>query len=193
MLRPFAHFFPTNIRLLVPTSTPALFDFSYALLYASKDICTSGRERCGRSCVVCCEGQRVRRSGKAENERFQDGSDSKDSESAYGNAEDMAWHTWIDYPKWTELVNAYHASGGKNVFKLDYVARTPDWALFGAEEQGFSPYEVHFKRSKSGRTVTGEKQGSASAIAKMTSVLPNALQVARRATPAVWLWMVLLE
>ena len=107
-----------------------------------------------------------------------EGGDSKDSEGVVvSDADTMgekAWHTWIDYPKWTELVTAYHASGGKKTFsKFDYVARTPDWAIFGAEEQGFSPYEVHFKRSKTGRTVTGEKQGSAQAIAKMTSVATN--------------------
>ena len=117
---------------------------------------------------------------KAEGRELGDGSDSKDSDSPRGGAKDMAWHTWIDYPKWTKLVKEYHASGGKKTFsKFDYVARTPDWAIFGAEEQGFSPYEVHFKRSKSGRTVTGEKQGSASAIARMTSVSHNSPSSAR--------------
>ncbi len=108
------------------------------------------------------------------------GADSKNPEGVVvsdvdtDRKDEMAWHTWIDYPKWTELVTAYHASGGKKTFsKFDYVARTPDWAVFGAMEQGFSPYEVHFKRSKTGRTVTGEKQGSAQAIAKMTSVATN--------------------
>ena len=29
---------------------------------------------------------------------------------------EMAWHTWIDYPKWTKLVTAYHETGGKKTF-----------------------------------------------------------------------------
>ena len=84
---------------------------------------------------------------------------------------EYAWHTWIDYPKWTKLVNKFHATNGKAKFsKLDYVARTPSWALYGAPEAGFSPYEVHFKRRANGRTVTNEKSASASEIAKATSV-----------------------
>lgn len=93
------------------------------------------------------------------------------SNDAYHNNEEYAWHTWIDYPKWTQLVNEYHRTNGKATFsKLDYVARTPSWALYGAPEAGFSPYEVHFKRSANGRTVTNERSASAKEIAEGTNV-----------------------
>ena len=96
--------------------------------------------------------------------------DSKE-ETKQDSKEEYAWHTWIDYPKWTALVTEYHRTNGKATFsKLDYVSRTPSWALYGAPEAGFSPYEVHFKRSANGRTVTNERSASAKEIAKGTSV-----------------------
>jgi tRNA wybutosine-synthesizing protein 1 len=54
---------------------------------------------------------------------------------------DNKWHTWIDYEKFFELINATSASGEcKDSFTgLDYAARTPDWAVFGSEESGFDP------------------------------------------------------
>jgi hypothetical protein len=71
----------------------------------------------------------------------------------------------------TKLVTKFHETNGQAKFsKLDYVARTPSWALYGAPEAGFSPYEVHFKRSANGRTVTNEKSATAKDIAKGTSV-----------------------
>jgi hypothetical protein len=37
------------------------------------------------------------------------------------------WHTWIDYPKFHECVNAYYASGGAKTFTAyDYMAPTPE-------------------------------------------------------------------
>ncbi len=56
-------------------------------------------------------------------------------------------------PKWyTELlftvlwhVQALVASG-KSFFTTDYMLPTPDWAVYGAEEAGFDPQEVRFKK-----------------------------------------------
>ncbi len=57
------------------------------------------------------------------------------------------WHTWIDYDKFQTLVAEYHASGGTATFSAtDYMAVTPNWALYGAEEEGFSPFEKRWKR-----------------------------------------------
>jgi len=54
---------------------------------------------------------------------------------------DGNWHTWIDYPKFHSLAQA-----GKPFSSVDYMAETPKWALFGSEEQGFSPDQERFKR-----------------------------------------------
>jgi len=52
-----------------------------------------------------------------------------------------AWHTWIDYDKFHELVKI-----GKPFTSVDYMALTPPWALFGSKEQGFAPEQERFKR-----------------------------------------------
>ena len=44
------------------------------------------------------------------------------------------WHTWIDYPKFFELVRS-----GQPFTSLDYTAETPDWAVYGHEAAGFDP------------------------------------------------------
>ena len=99
------------------------------------------------------------------------GETKKEGEGEEEEEGEYAWHTWIDYPKWTQLVMEWHRTKGTAKFsKLDYVARTPSWALYGAEEAGFSPYEVHFKRSANGRTVTNERSGKAEDIARATTV-----------------------
>lgn len=54
---------------------------------------------------------------------------------------DGEWHTHIDYPKFFELLES-----GKPFNSLDYVAKTPSWALFGAPEAGFDPNETRFYR-----------------------------------------------
>src|SRR6218665_853589 len=60
-----------------------------------------------------------------------------------------AWMTWIDYDRFHELVGEHVASNGTRSFTaLDYMARTPDWAIFGAQEQGFDPQEERFFRTK---------------------------------------------
>jgi len=53
---------------------------------------------------------------------------------------DGHWHTWIDYPKFFEL--AAREGEGAAFTSMDYVARTPDWAVFGADARGFDPGEV---------------------------------------------------
>lgn len=60
---------------------------------------------------------------------------------------DNEWWTWIDYPKFHQLVKECNASEGAKTFtSQDYMARTPNWAVFGAQEQGFDPVETRFFR-----------------------------------------------
>jgi len=54
-----------------------------------------------------------------------------------------SWHTWIDYPKFLELVKS-----GQPFTAIDYTAPTPSWALCGSTEKGFDPEEERFKRIK---------------------------------------------
>jgi len=51
------------------------------------------------------------------------------------------WYTHIDYKKFFELLET-----GKPFNSLDYVAKTPEWAIFGAPEAGFDPNETRFYR-----------------------------------------------
>lgn len=55
------------------------------------------------------------------------------------------WHTWIDYGRFHELVAA-----GKDFGAMDYLAPTPEWALYGSDEAGFDPKEtrVYHNRTK---------------------------------------------
>merc|ERR1719378_2053340 len=58
-------------------------------------------------------------------------------------------HTWIDYPRYHELMKAYNDSNGEKVFKdIDYMAPTPHWAVFGDENRGFDPVETRWHRKK---------------------------------------------
>ena len=44
---------------------------------------------------------------------------------------DGVWHTWIDYEKYHQLITAYYESNGTKTFTSeDYMAVTPDWALY---------------------------------------------------------------
>ncbi|XP_013421711.1 S-adenosyl-L-methionine-dependent tRNA 4-demethylwyosine synthase [Lingula anatina] len=59
------------------------------------------------------------------------------------------WWTWIDYDRFHELVQMYKASEGQKTFSAaDYMAQTPHWAVFGADERGFDPGETRFMRKK---------------------------------------------
>ncbi|KAI8149236.1 hypothetical protein BJV82DRAFT_504409 [Fennellomyces sp. T-0311] len=60
------------------------------------------------------------------------------------------WYTHIDYPKFFELVRS-----GKPFTSLDYMAKTPDWAVFGAEAGGFDPEETRFYR-KNRKTIDAQ-------------------------------------
>lgn len=63
---------------------------------------------------------------------------------------DGKWWTWIDYPKFHSLMKRFKESGGEEKFSSDdYMAPTPDWAVFGAEERGFDPKEErHFRKKQ---------------------------------------------
>lgn len=59
------------------------------------------------------------------------------------------WYTWIDYDKFHALMRAFYASGGKSTFtSTDYIAPTPDWAVYQSETHGFDPLEQRFYRNK---------------------------------------------
>mmetsp|Transcript_45512 Transcript_45512/g.67068 ORF Transcript_45512/g.67068 Transcript_45512/m.67068 type:complete len:690 (-) Transcript_45512:175-2244(-) len=56
------------------------------------------------------------------------------------------WKTWIDYEKFHELA-AKHAEDSTFKFGVkDYVAETPEWAVFGAQEEGFDPTDKRHRR-----------------------------------------------
>ncbi|XP_013772312.1 S-adenosyl-L-methionine-dependent tRNA 4-demethylwyosine synthase-like [Limulus polyphemus] len=68
---------------------------------------------------------------------------------------DGVWWTWIDYPKFSELVQRYYVSNGLETFtSLDYMAPTPHWGQFGANERGFDPLETRFLR-KNRKDISG--------------------------------------
>lgn len=62
---------------------------------------------------------------------------------------DGAWHTWIDYDKFFDLIRTqtYGTLEDRKEFSgLDYAARTPKWAIFGSEEGGFDPEHMRWIR-----------------------------------------------
>lgn len=64
---------------------------------------------------------------------------------------DGSWHTHIDYPRFHELSARFYASGGTETFtSMDYIAKTPDWAVYDAPEGGFDPIESRWRRNKAG-------------------------------------------
>jgi tRNA wybutosine-synthesizing protein 1 len=73
------------------------------------------------------------------------------------------WHTWIDYPKFDELIQEYYDSNGAKTFTgVDYLAPTPDWALYKSSERGFDPKESRYRRTKTGALVEVEYKSSES-------------------------------
>ncbi|XP_054883755.1 S-adenosyl-L-methionine-dependent tRNA 4-demethylwyosine synthase TYW1 isoform X2 [Poeciliopsis prolifica] len=66
------------------------------------------------------------------------------------------WWTWIDYDRFQDLVQAHEDSGGQRSFSaLDYTAKTPSWALFGSNEQGFDPADTRFQRRNKTKDISG--------------------------------------
>ncbi|KAJ3073590.1 S-adenosyl-L-methionine-dependent tRNA 4-demethylwyosine synthase [Podochytrium sp. JEL0797] len=53
------------------------------------------------------------------------------------------WHTWIDYPKFHRLVKS-----GERFTSMDYLAPTPDWAVFGDDRKGFDPDMTRVYKNK---------------------------------------------
>lgn len=57
------------------------------------------------------------------------------------------WKTWIDYPKFNELVMKHVEDPSFTFSAQDYAADTPSWALLGAEEEGFDPTDRRHRRA----------------------------------------------
>ena len=73
------------------------------------------------------------------------------------------WHTWIDYPKYNQLIMDYYSSEGQSTFtSTDYMAETPSWALYQSQEHGFDPVENRFRRNKQGKLVERDYKASES-------------------------------
>ncbi|KAL6995679.1 S-adenosyl-L-methionine-dependent tRNA 4-demethylwyosine synthase [Sarracenia purpurea var. burkii] len=53
------------------------------------------------------------------------------------------WFTWIDYEKFHDLV-----ASGKPFDSKDYIAATPSWAVYGAEEGGFDPGQSRYRKER---------------------------------------------
>ncbi|XP_066238562.1 S-adenosyl-L-methionine-dependent tRNA 4-demethylwyosine synthase TYW1 isoform X1 [Saccopteryx leptura] len=69
---------------------------------------------------------------------------------------DREWWTWIDYDRFQELIQEYEDSGGSKTFSAeDYMAKTPHWALFGANERGFDPKDRRYQRKNKSKDISG--------------------------------------
>ncbi|XP_059281123.1 uncharacterized protein LOC132034779 [Lycium ferocissimum] len=56
---------------------------------------------------------------------------------------DGQWFTWIDYEKFHDLV-----ASGRPFTSKDYMAPTPSWAVYGADEGGFDPEQLRYKKER---------------------------------------------
>ncbi|CAE7819222.1 TYW1 [Symbiodinium sp. KB8] len=74
---------------------------------------------------------------------------------------DGEWHTWIDYDKFSFLINRWHQTG-ESFSSMDYIAKTPQWALWDAPEGGFDPIEQRFRRTRDGKKVENSYEPSES-------------------------------
>ncbi|XP_073931873.1 S-adenosyl-L-methionine-dependent tRNA 4-demethylwyosine synthase TYW1-like isoform X1 [Castor canadensis] len=69
---------------------------------------------------------------------------------------DGEWWTWIDYDRFQALIQRYEDSGGAETFSAqDYMAKTPPWAVFGANERGFDPKDTRHQRKHKSRDISG--------------------------------------
>jgi tRNA wybutosine-synthesizing protein 1 len=74
---------------------------------------------------------------------------------------DGVWHTHVDYERFHELIMRYYATG-ETFSTLDYVAPTPEWALYGSVQRGFDPRELRWRRQKDGSVKEVEYKASES-------------------------------
>jgi hypothetical protein len=58
------------------------------------------------------------------------------------------WRTWIDYDKFHELAIRNEEDPAFTFSVQDYLADTPPWALFGAEQEGFDPTDSRHRKQK---------------------------------------------
>lgn len=58
------------------------------------------------------------------------------------------WRTWIDYPKFNQLALKHAADPTFKFGVEDYIADTPSWAVFGADEEGFDPTDNRHRKKK---------------------------------------------
>ena len=66
---------------------------------------------------------------------------------------DGRWHTHIDFDKFLVL-----AKSGQAFSSMDYLAPTPEWAVYGqgiAGDGGFDPSEVHYRRGAAAKARGG--------------------------------------
>lgn len=69
---------------------------------------------------------------------------------------DGEWWTWIDYERFQKLIQEFEESEGTKSFSaMDYMAKTPSWALFGAGERGFDPSDTRFQRKNKTKDISG--------------------------------------
>ncbi|KAF2309975.1 hypothetical protein GH714_006026 [Hevea brasiliensis] len=57
------------------------------------------------------------------------------------------WFTWIDYESFHDLV-----ASGKPFNSMDYMAATPSWAVYGAQEGGFDPDQSRYRKERHHRS-----------------------------------------
>ena len=63
------------------------------------------------------------------------------------------WWTFINYERFHELVREFDLNGAPFT-SLDYIEKTPAWALYGANEGGFDPQDSRHLRKKK-KDITG--------------------------------------
>ena len=59
------------------------------------------------------------------------------------------------YRKLAPLADFVASDGEKKFNALDYMTKTPAWAVFGCKEQGFDPEETRFRRKGKNKDLSG--------------------------------------
>eukprot|EP00672_Neobodo_designis_P019155 CAMPEP_0174830480 /NCGR_PEP_ID=MMETSP1114-20130205/2542_1 /TAXON_ID=312471 /ORGANISM="Neobodo designis, Strain CCAP 1951/1" /LENGTH=425 /DNA_ID=CAMNT_0016064279 /DNA_START=97 /DNA_END=1371 /DNA_ORIENTATION=+ len=78
------------------------------------------------------------------------------------------WHTWIDFPKFLELV-ADPTVDAEAIAASDFYLPTPDWAVFGSKEEGFDPAQTRHISRKRREWMEKEAAAAAAAAASATA------------------------